>query len=76
MPSVETIYQEIVLPLPPGDRIRLAKVIMEHANQETLHANGRLSALELLENLDRERVFPDADSVDEHLKAERESWDS
>ena len=76
MPSIETIYQEIVLPLPPGDRIRLAKVIMEHANQEMPSVNGSLSALEFLEKLDGERVFTDADSVDVHLKAERESWEN
>ena len=76
MPSIETIYNETVLPLPPSDRIRLAEVIMEHANQDGLSANGNLSALELLENLPRARVFQDVRSVDKHLEAERESWDN
>lgn len=49
---------------------------MEHANQDGLSANGNLSALELLENLPRARVFQDVRSVDKHLEAERESWDN
>lgn len=76
MPSVETIYKETVLPLPPSDRIRLAEIILEHANEGKPPINGHISALELLQSLPIERAFPDADSVDKHLETERESWDN
>ena len=76
MPSVETIYIETVLPLPPSDRIRLAEIILEHANEETPPTNGQISALELLESLPIQRAFPNPESVDKHLKTERESWDN
>jgi len=31
MPSVETIYQESVRPLPVGDQVRLAEMIVKRA---------------------------------------------
>ncbi|MBK8467283.1 MAG: hypothetical protein IPL32_15805 [Chloracidobacterium sp.] len=76
MPSIETIYQQTVLPLPPDDRIRLAEIIMEHAREDVPGTNGHRSALELLESLPSEAVFKDTDSVDKHLQSERDSWDN
>ena len=72
MPSVETIYQQTVLPLPPDDRIRLARIIMEHEEKDV----SRQSAYDFLESLSGERLFKDSKAVDEYLRSERDSWDN
>jgi hypothetical protein len=42
------------------------------------NGNGDKSqtAFDLLQNMQTERVFSTAEEVDEHLQAERESWDN
>lgn len=75
MPSIETIYEQTVLPLPLSDRIRLAEIIMANANREVHSTNGKRSALQVLETTAGERLFKDPAAVDEHLKSERDSWD-
>ena len=75
MQSVEAIYQNSVMPLPLGDKIRLAKIIMEHVTEESA-AGGRIKALELLDDIERQGLFKDADEVDKFLEAERGSWEN
>jgi hypothetical protein len=72
MPSVETIYEQTVLPLPPEERVKLARIIMEHADEDI----PRLSAYDYIESLAGTRLFKDSASVDEYLRSERESWDN
>ena len=76
MPNVETIYKESIMLLPISDQIRLAEIIMEQATRHEPSANGRRSALELLESGSDEKLFSDASEIDQYLKAERESWDN
>lgn len=76
MQSVEAIYQNSVMPLPLGDKIRLAKIIMEHVTEESAAAGGGLTALELLDDIDRQGLFRDSNEVDEFLKTERKSWEN
>lgn len=74
MQNAQTIYQQTILPLPASEKLRLATMILQ-----SLSDNGEensQSALDLLENIQTERVFASAKEVDEHLKAERESWDN
>lgn len=71
MQSVETIYQQTVLPLPPKERLRLARIIMEHEQKDL----PRQSVYDFLQSLSGERVFKDSKEVDEYIRSERESWD-
>ena len=75
MPNVESIYQQTVLPLPPSDRLLLAKMILEHVNDKPVSSNGRRSVLDILESVSVKRVFKDAAAVDKHIRSERDSWD-
>ena len=75
MPSVETIYQNSVRPLPIGDQVKLADLIMENVNSESNSPKAKLSVLEILEAHPPKRVFKDASEVDKWLRAERDSWD-
>ena len=75
MSNVETIYQQTVLPLPPRDRIRLAEMILEYANDKPVSSNGRRSVLDILQAASVKRVFKDAAEVDKHIRSERDSWD-
>lgn len=76
MPNVETIYKQTILPLPPSDRIRLAQMILENANDKRFSLKGRRSVIEILENSPVNRVFKNSDEVDGHVRSERESWDN
>ncbi len=75
MQNAQNIYQETVIRLPNNEKLRLATLILQDLSDE----NGSIektSALELLDNLQGERVFNSVADVDEHLKTERESWDN
>ena len=72
MQSVETIYQQTILPLSRNERLRLARIIIEHEEKDT----PRVSAYDFLQSLTGERVFKDPKGVDEYLRSERESWDN
>jgi hypothetical protein len=73
MQSVETIYQQTVLPLPSSEKLRLATIILQSLSQNETKSQ---SALDLLQTIQNERVFATSQEVDNHLKAERESWDN
>jgi hypothetical protein len=73
MQSVETIYQQTVLPLPSNEKLRLATIILQSLSQPETKSQ---SAFDLLQNIQNERVFATTQEVDNHLKAERESWDN
>ncbi|MEQ1605638.1 MAG: hypothetical protein ABL999_12295 [Pyrinomonadaceae bacterium] len=74
MPSVETIYQESIRPLPIGDQVRLAEMIMERtANPRQDH--DRRSVLEILESIHAKTPGRTAAEIDEYIKTERDSWD-
>lgn len=73
MQDVQTIYRQTILPLPRSEKLRLATIILQNlSNDEKPSA----SALDLLQSLPVERVFNSPEKVNEHLKAERESWDN
>ena len=74
MPSIETIYQESVRPLPRRDQVRLAEIIMERAARSTQNPNRR-SALEIIESARATTPTRTAAEIDEYLKTERDSWD-
>lgn len=73
MQKVETIYQQSILPLPNGEKLRLAAIILQNL---TNHEKSKKPALDLLRELPNTRVFSSLKDVDNHLKAERESWDN
>jgi len=73
MPSVETIYQESIRPLPVSDQVRLADMILE--NVDVQPGTEKLSVLEILDAHPVKRVFKNSNEVDEWLRAERDSWD-
>ncbi len=72
MQSVEAIYNQSILPLSRNERLRLARIIIEHEEKDM----PRLSAYDFLQSLSGERVFKDSKDVDEYLQTERESWDN
>jgi hypothetical protein len=73
MQSVETIYRQTVLPLPSSEKLRLATIILQSLSQPETKSQ---SAFDLLQSIENERVFATSEEVDNHLKAERESWDN
>ena len=76
MQDAQTIYQQTVRPLPSGEKLRLATLILQDLAEANGKAEREVSALDLLENLPTQRVFNSSREVDEYLKAERESWDN
>ena len=74
MPSVETIYQESVRPLPVSDQVRLAEIIMERAPRIANNTDKR-SVLDILESVHAKNLGRSAAEIDEYIKTERESWD-
>ena len=74
MQNAQTIYQQTVLPLSDSEKLRLATIILQNLSG---NGNGDKSqtAFDLLQNMQTERVFSTAQEVDEHIQAERESWD-
>lgn len=77
MQNAIDIYQESIKQMPSFERLRLATLILEDLTEEQAESGEakKLSAIELLENQNDKRIFQTADEVDEHLKAERESWE-
>jgi hypothetical protein len=73
MQNIETIYQQTVLPLPSSEKLRLATIILQSLSHPQLKSQ---SAFDLLQNIQNDRVFATTQEVDNHLKAERESWDN
>ena len=73
MQKAETIYQQSILTLPSGEKLRLAAIILQNL---TNAEKSKKSALDLLQELPKTRVFSSSKDVDKHLKAERESWDN
>ena len=73
MTSVEIIYQESVRPLPVGDQVRLAEIIMERAHRASQDSN-RGSVLELLKSIHAKKLGRTEDEIDDYIKTERESW--
>ncbi len=75
MPSVETIYQESIRPLPVVDQKRLADLILKNVNGEPDSLRTRRSVIDILDDHPVKRVFEDSKEVDEWLRTERDSWD-
>ncbi len=75
MQNAQNIYQQTIIRLPTREKLRLATLILQDLSDEN-SAVKQTSALELLDNLQGERVFNSVADVDEHLKTERESWDN
>jgi len=73
MKDVQTIYRQTIMPLPPSEKLRLATIILQDLSDGE---KPSVSALDLLQSLPDEKVFNSPGDVDEHLKAERESWDN
>lgn len=73
MQNAETIYQQTILPLPNVEKLRLATIILQDLSNSE---KSKQSALDLLQNIESSSVFNSPEDVDEHLKAERESWDN
>ena len=73
MQNAQTIYQQTILPLPASEKLRLATIILQNLSNSERNTQA---AFDLLQNIQSERVFSSAQEVDEHLKAERESWDN
>lgn len=73
MQNAQTIYQQTILPLPADEKLRLATLILQSLSEDEKHSQ---SALDLLQNIEDSRAFASPKEVDEHLKAERESWDN
>ena len=74
MPSVETIYQESVMPLPVDDQMRLAELIMKRATPGAKPSNGSRSVLDFLESVRKSTATRNAADIDEQIRAERDSW--
>lgn len=75
MPSVETIYQESVMPLPVSDQVRLAELILKRATPVANPSNGSRSVLDFLESVRKRTATRSAADINEQLRAERDSWD-
>jgi hypothetical protein len=77
MQNASEIYAHSIRQLPTSERLRLATLILEDLTAEQLDSQNQpnLSALELIEDSQNNRIFQNADEVDEYLKAERESWE-
>ncbi len=73
MQNAQTIYQQTILPLPNSEKLRLATIILQNLSKSERNTQ---SAFDLLQSIQSERVFASTQEVDEHLKAERESWDN
>lgn len=73
MQDIQTIYQQTILPIPNSEKLRLATIILQNLSNSERNTQA---AFDLLQNIQNERVFSSAQEVDEHLKAERESWDN
>lgn len=73
MGNVQTIYQQTILPLPNSEKIRLAALILQNLSNSEIKTQ---TAYDLLQNLPNNRVFSNAQEVENHLKSERESWDN
>lgn len=73
MQDVQTIYRQTIMPLPANEKLRLATIILQDLSDDE---KPLVSALDLLQSLPDEKVFDSPDEVNEHLKAERESWDN
>ncbi len=73
MQNAQTIYQQTILPLPDSEKLKLATIILQNLTNDERNSQ---SAFDLLQSIQNERVFISPQQVDEHLKAERESWDN
>jgi hypothetical protein len=73
MPSVETIYQESIRPLPLADQMRLADMILKHS-PNTIKRSQRRSVLDIIKEAREHIPKRSAAEIDEYLKTERDSW--
>lgn len=74
MPSVETIYQETVMPLPVVDQMRPAEMIVKRAAKARQYRD-RGSILKLLKSIHAKKLGRSAAEIDESIRTERDSWD-
>jgi len=58
---------------PPGEKLLLATIILQDLSNDE---KPSVSAFDLLQSLPNDKVFSSPEEVNEHLKAERESWDN
>lgn len=78
MQNATEVYGRQVRQMPPAERLRLAALILDDLSAEQNEGGNpakTFSALQLLERRTGGGVFKTAEEADEHLKAERESWD-
>lgn len=73
MQNAQTIYQQTILPLPDSEKLKLATLILQNLTNDERESQP---ALNLFQSIQNERVFSSPQEVEEHLKAERESWDN
>lgn len=73
MQNARTIFQQMILPLPDSEKLKLATIILQNLSNDERKSQ---SAFDLLQTIQNERVFSSPQEIDEHLKAERESWDN
>ncbi len=73
MQNAQTIFQQTILRLPDSEKLKLATLILQNLTNDERESQP---ALDLLQSIQNERVFSSPQEVEEHLKAERESWDN
>lgn len=73
MQNAQTIFQQTILQLPDSEKLKLATIILQNLTNDERKSQ---SAFDILQTIQNERVFSSPQEVNEHLKAERESWDN
>lgn len=72
MPSVETIYQKTVKPLPVSDQVRLAEMIIEQTPKASENPERR-SVLQMIESYHGKKLGRTAAEIYESIRTERDS---
>jgi hypothetical protein len=76
MANALQVYKHTVEPLAPGERLRLAALILEGLTEEVPGPEARVSMADLIATLPPgPRACSSWDDYEHHLQEERNAWD-
>jgi len=75
MQNAQEIYTTSISQMPPGERLRLAAMILAELTHAEIETAPRQSVRQMVQEMPAGRLFKTSADADAYLETERNSWD-
>ncbi len=75
MQNVQELYTTSISQMPPGERLKLATMILTNLTNGETKSEQHQSIRQMVREMPAGRAFKTSAEADEYLEQERDSWD-